>query len=99
MMKNGGEALIESLVFLFGWSFRIGYMPVAWKRANIVPIPKPDRDHSQCKNYRPIALLSGVGKLMERIITRSLVWFLNENNIYIKHKLDFNRGTILMNCC
>ncbi|ETO15680.1 hypothetical protein RFI_21683, partial [Reticulomyxa filosa] len=38
-----------------------------WKMANIVPIAKPDRDHSICKNHRHIALLSGVGKLMERI--------------------------------
>ncbi|ETO01399.1 hypothetical protein RFI_36041, partial [Reticulomyxa filosa] len=29
---------------------------------NIVPIPKPNRDHSICENHRHIALLSGVGK-------------------------------------
>ncbi|ETO00440.1 hypothetical protein RFI_37004, partial [Reticulomyxa filosa] len=75
-LKNGGNAMIESLVFLFGWSFRMGYIPIAWKKANIVPIPKPDRDHSQCKNHRPIALLSSVGKLMERIITRRLMWWI-----------------------
>ncbi|ETO36802.1 hypothetical protein RFI_00260 [Reticulomyxa filosa] len=51
MIKNGGQALIGSLV--------IGYVPRLWKRANIVP----DRNHSICKDYRPISLLSGVGKL------------------------------------
>ncbi|ETO32192.1 hypothetical protein RFI_04925 [Reticulomyxa filosa] len=34
------------------------------KKANIVHIPKSDRDHSQCKNHRSIALLSSVDKLM-----------------------------------
>ncbi|ETO36750.1 hypothetical protein RFI_00312 [Reticulomyxa filosa] len=51
MLKNG-NVMIDSLVFLF---------------ANIVPIPKPDRDHSQCNNHRPIALLSSVGKLIESL--------------------------------
>ncbi|ETO00648.1 hypothetical protein RFI_36792, partial [Reticulomyxa filosa] len=59
MIKNGGQALIDSLVVLFNWSFKIGYVPRLWKRANIVPITKPDRDHSICKTYRPISLLSG----------------------------------------
>src|SRR4051812_24130565 len=27
MLKNGGEALIKSLVFLFDWSFQIAHMP------------------------------------------------------------------------
>ncbi|ETO15718.1 hypothetical protein RFI_21646 [Reticulomyxa filosa] len=69
MIKNGGQALIDSV--LFNWSFKIGYVPRLWKRANIVPIPKPDRGHSQ--------LLSGIGKLLERIITMRLMWYLNEN--------------------
>ncbi|ETN97791.1 hypothetical protein RFI_39735, partial [Reticulomyxa filosa] len=43
MLKNGGNAMIESLVFLFGWSFRMGYMSIAWKKANIAHIPKPNK--------------------------------------------------------
>ncbi|ETN99930.1 hypothetical protein RFI_37537, partial [Reticulomyxa filosa] len=35
MIKNGGQALINSLVVLFNWSFKIGYVPRLWKRANI----------------------------------------------------------------
>ncbi|ETO06342.1 hypothetical protein RFI_31054, partial [Reticulomyxa filosa] len=56
----------------------IGYVPRLWKRANIAPIPKSDRGHSICKNYGPISLLSGVGKLLEKIITMRLMWYLNE---------------------
>ncbi|ETO06867.1 hypothetical protein RFI_30525, partial [Reticulomyxa filosa] len=81
MLKNGGQSLINSLVLLFGWSYKIGYFPKAWKIANIVAIPKPDRDPTICKNYRPISLLSCVGKLMERIITMRLMKYLNENQM------------------
>ncbi|ETO00136.1 hypothetical protein RFI_37323, partial [Reticulomyxa filosa] len=52
-------------------------------------IPKPDRDHSQCKNHRPIALLSNIGKLMERIITRRLIWWLNEKQLLHQTQAGF----------
>ncbi|ETO05065.1 hypothetical protein RFI_32331, partial [Reticulomyxa filosa] len=40
------EYLIKSIQSLKGENTR-QYVPRLWKRANIVPIPKPDRDHSQ----------------------------------------------------
>ena len=89
MLKNGGQAIIKSLVLLFDWSFKIVHVPRLWKHANIVPIPKPDRDHSVCKNYRPIALLSSVGKLLERIITMRLMWYLNEYQLLDKFQEGF----------
>ena len=54
-----------------------------------VPIPKPEKDHSLCKNYRPIALLSCVGKLMERIITKRLMWYLNEHHLLHQDNATF----------
>ena len=100
MVKNGGNTLIQSLLFLFDWSFQIGYMPKIWKCANIVPIPKPDRDHSYCKNYRPIALLSCVGKLLERIITKRLIWYINQNDMLTYTQAGFqswhNTGELIL---
>ncbi|ETO16965.1 hypothetical protein RFI_20372, partial [Reticulomyxa filosa] len=87
--ENGSNAMIDSLLFLFGRSFRMGYIPIAWKKANIMHIHKPDRDHNQCKNHRPIALLSNVGKLMERIITRRLMCWLNEKQLLNQTQAGF----------
>ena len=74
-IKNGGNMLVNCLHYLFNWSYSIGYFPEFWKQCNIIPIPKPERDHSKCKNHRPIALLSCIGKLMERIVSRRLLWY------------------------
>ena len=46
-----------------------------------VLLPKPGKDHSQAKNYRPITLLSAVGKTYERVIQAQLGPYLEANNV------------------
>ncbi|ETN97632.1 hypothetical protein RFI_39897 [Reticulomyxa filosa] len=79
MIKNGGQSLIDSLVVLFNWSSRLD-MSKIMEASEYCSNSKPDRDHSICKNYRPISL-SGVEKLLERIITMILMWYLNESKL------------------
>ena len=40
---------------------------MTWKMANVTPILKKD-DPSDCKNYRPISLLSALGKAFEKVV-------------------------------
>ncbi|ETO03063.1 hypothetical protein RFI_34348 [Reticulomyxa filosa] len=56
-----------------------------WKKANIVHIPKPDRDHNQFKNHRSISLLSSVGKLIEW----RLMWWLNDKQLLHQTQAGF----------
>ena len=42
--------------------------PKAWKEAKVIMLPKPGRDRSFACNYRPISLLSCLGKIYERHI-------------------------------
>ena len=88
-LKRGGIWLHKSLLFLFQWSFCIGYFPKQWKRFNITPIPKPDRDHSILKNHRPISLLSCTGKLLERIICKRLLWYVTTNEMLLPDQAGF----------
>ena len=37
-----------------------------WKLANIIPIPKPNKDTNMGTSYRPISLLSVVAKTLEK---------------------------------
>ena len=39
-----------------------------WKLANIVPIPKPNKDIDKSTSYRPISILSKISKTLEKII-------------------------------
>ena len=50
-----------------------GDLPSIWKLANVIPIPKPGKDHSEPSKYRPISITSCVCKTMERIQWRSVL--------------------------
>ena len=39
-----------------------------WKLANIIPIPKPNKDTNMGTSYRPISLFSVVAKILERCL-------------------------------
>ena len=58
-----------------------GDFPSDWKKAIIIPIPKPGKDPTNPTNYRPIALTSCICKTMERMINHRLVWYLESNKL------------------
>ena len=65
-------------------SFNEGIFPEAWKIANVIPIFEKG-DNFLPSNYRPVALLSCLGKLQERICT----FFLIDNNLLYKYQSGF----------
>jgi hypothetical protein len=70
--------LFRSLSNLFNKSFDLAKVPKIWKKSNICPIHKKE-DRSIVSNYRPITLLSCIGKIQERIIYIHLYKYLKEN--------------------
>ncbi|OAQ57708.1 endonuclease/exonuclease/phosphatase [Pochonia chlamydosporia 170] len=58
---------------LFQTSLRNGTVPHQWRSAKIIPLKKPDRgDYTDAKAWRPISLLSTLGKLMESVIAERI---------------------------
>ena len=66
-LKAGGNAMVLILHKLFNLILETGNIPSTFKKALIVVLYKKD-DRSECKNYRPISLLSHVYKLFMTII-------------------------------
>ena len=54
--------------------------PDEWRTAIVIPIPKPGKDPANSKSYRPISLTSCISKVMERMISRRLMWVLESEN-------------------
>ena len=79
----------HALLNIFNLSFRTADIPPTWKSSLIVPIPKSGKDLTTVSAYRPISLLSCVGKLMERLVVARLAWYLERNNTFLPHQFGF----------
>lgn len=70
MITNLGSTGQNALLNIINESWSIGRLPVAWKKADVLPIPKP----KEKGKYRPIALTSCLCKTMERMVLNRLLW-------------------------
>jgi len=67
LLKHCALALFQSLYHLFSLSLTQHYIPEEWRIHQITPIHKSG-DRSLVNNYRPIALLCTVSKVLDKII-------------------------------
>ncbi|KJZ72791.1 hypothetical protein HIM_07735 [Hirsutella minnesotensis 3608] len=63
----------DRIFALFDASLRDGVVPRQWKNAKIVPLKKPDKDdYTVAKAWRPISLLSTLGKILEAVVAERI---------------------------
>ncbi|EAQ82922.1 hypothetical protein CHGG_10740 [Chaetomium globosum CBS 148.51] len=63
----------DRVLHLFRTSLRDGDIPSQWKNAKIIPLKKPGKsDYTLAKSWRPISLLSTLGKILEAVIAERL---------------------------
>ena len=75
LLSKCAPGIADSLAVLFNRSFTECAIPSEWREALVVPIFKSG-SRSAPTNYRPIALLSLVSKVLEKIVHRRLSMFL-----------------------
>ena len=73
-LKELAKLLSSPLSDLFNASLIKGQVPDLWKQANVAPIHKKN-DPLDITNYRPISLLSTVGKYLKTFFTNTLYVF------------------------
>jgi hypothetical protein len=66
---------------IFTESIRLGCVPDQWKIAKIVVLPKPNKVPSLLKSYRPISLLSTLGKALEAVIATRISHLVEEHHL------------------
>uniref|UniRef100_A0A1Y1LYI2 Reverse transcriptase domain-containing protein n=1 Tax=Photinus pyralis TaxID=7054 RepID=A0A1Y1LYI2_PHOPY len=65
--------------------------PREWKKAIVVPIPKPGKDPLFSKNYRPISLTSCLGKLLEKMVNVRLQFYLESSGVLVPYQAGFRK--------
>ena len=92
LLKRVPPSYLAYITKFYGACIRIGYFPKAWKHAKTIMVPKPGKDLSSAKNYRPISLLSCLGKLFERLLAGRLSKFLESQGMFNKNQSGYRKG-------
>ncbi|GBO42077.1 hypothetical protein AVEN_124525-1 [Araneus ventricosus] len=67
------------LLSLFNRCLTLGLYPDPFKIGNIVLFLKPGKIYNEVSSYRPIALLPSIAKVLEKLMTRRLVYHLERS--------------------
>lgn len=92
LLKKLPEEATELIFKLFKESIRKSYFPIVFRRALVIPIPKANKDKTVPSSYRPISLLSNLGKIFEKIILFRLNSAIEENNLIAESQFGFRKS-------
>jgi hypothetical protein len=95
-LKEAAPIIKHPLCKLFNLSLRVASYPSQWKRANITPVFKNNKQND-VKNYRPISLLSVISKCMERCVYKHIHNYLLDNDILTTCQSGFTKGDSAVN--
>ena len=94
-LKNLNNAYQDYVLRLFNQSWECETLPSQWKTALLIPICKPSKVPTLVDSYRPISMLSCIGKLMERMVENRLDWVIERSEMLSETQTGFrkNRST------
>ncbi|GBN09130.1 putative RNA-directed DNA polymerase from transposon BS, partial [Araneus ventricosus] len=92
MIKHLTAESQDVLLHFYNRIWQEQYFPTLWQQAIIIPLLKPGKDPKNPSNYRPIALTCCLCKLLERMINRRLVHYLEANKYLHPFQSGFRKG-------
>ena len=90
-IKQTKQLLLPVYTQLFNIILDTGIIPTSWVKGIIVPIYKNKGDSLDPGNYRPITLLSCLGKLFTAVLNDRLNTFLEDNDILCENQAGFRK--------
>ena len=91
MFKNLPPNARVGLLHVLNLSWKTGEVPDSWKHGQLIFIPKGG-DQSNPSNYRPIQLLNVISKVMEALVNKRLMRWLETNNVLHPAQAGFRAG-------
>jgi len=89
VLKKCAPVVSPYLTKLFNSCLRLGHFPVPWRSGLVIPIPKGKDNLSLVKNWRPITLLSNIGKLFEKLLCSRLSFFCESKGLLSNCQFGF----------
>lgn len=92
VIKNLPNRGIFFLTHIYNYCLFFNFFPDSWKNAKVFPLLKPGKDPTVAQSYRPISLLSIVGKIFERVLLSRIQLHIDEFNIIPDTQFGFRNG-------
>ena len=80
--------ILDRLVIMINACLKNGLFPSSLKKAKVVPLPK-SRSSDEIDNFRPISVLTGLSKVLEKIIYARLMDHLITNDLLYSKQFGF----------
>lgn len=88
LLKNIYDAIEDPLINLINCSFETGEFPNRLKMSTIIPVQKKE-NVLDATNFRPINTLATIEKVIEKIVYRQLLDFVERNGLITKFQSGF----------
>lgn len=92
MLKNAPTTFKKRILDHFNSIFDSGNIPQYFKIAATIPIVKPKKPINQLDSYRPISLLPCTAKVLEKIVSKRLMWYLKKHKLLSPNQVGFQSG-------
>ena len=90
MIKIISEEIIKPLTYIYNLSFETGKIPNFLKIALVTPIFKA-KENNLFENYRPISVLTCFSKLLEKLMHKRLINYVEKHRILSEHQFGFRK--------
>lgn len=90
-LRRYAEWVSRYLLLIFTKSLKTCEVPQEWKIAKIIPIHKSG-DASNPSNFRPISLTCSAGKILEHLILKHIVTFVENHSLIDPNQHGFRSG-------
>ena len=80
LLKSIMKYIVRHFNIIFQHSFYDWIFPQNWKHGIVIPVYKGRGEHTTAASYRPIIMCLCLGKLLEKVVYKQLVGYLNDAN-------------------
>ena len=80
IIKLAKEDILPAITHIINLSISTKVFPTLWKKSKIIPLHKKE-DTLNPKNYRPVAIIPILSKILERVIFNQMVAYITENSL------------------
>jgi hypothetical protein len=88
LVKTCHEQLAEPMTIIINKSIESGIVPKVYKTGRLIPLYKKG-DPAECGNYRPVSLLSALSKILEKVICKQMMSYLNKHDLLCPDQFGF----------